>query len=99
MQDILFHMKSLSLSSRKWMLGGICTLILIQAALFQYWVAGKAKVELIDRMFANKIDIVYTWCNGSDPNYLEKRKKFVELEGFKEDEARRYRYHEELKYS
>ena len=49
-----------------------------------------------------KIDIVYAWCDGSDPNFIKEKQNTLKKQNITLDsvqEKRRYQQNDELKYS
>ena len=50
----------------------------------------------------NKIDIVYSWCDGNDPNFIKEKQNTLKKHNITLDpvqEKRRYQQNDELKYS
>ncbi len=53
----------------------------------------------------NKIDMVYLWCNGTDPAFIKRKNQYLEIEDIKEQKNNeavgdaRFFDNEELKYS
>jgi len=61
---------------------------------------------LVTHMYAHSIDIVYTWVDGSDPNWMQIKKEWEKVyfpskkdEGIEANSKSRYRDRNELKYS